>query len=70
MTVDVATQPRLASTRELVVTAAAKLQQCGVETPRLDAERLLATALGVSRPQMVVGGIEPSAAQLAVFASW
>ncbi|MFY9264960.1 MAG: hypothetical protein WAO61_05995, partial [Solirubrobacterales bacterium] len=67
---DVVAELKVASTRELVATAATRLEHSGVEMPRLDAELLLATALGVSRPRMIVGGIEPSAAQLAVFASW
>ncbi len=46
--------------RELLASAEASLAGAGVDTPRLDAELLLAHALGVSRPLLITGlGEEP-----------
>ena len=55
MTAEVAAS---AQVRELLSEAAATLAEAGVDTPRLDAELLLAEALGVGREQLVLGASE------------
>ena len=53
------------TTRALIDEAERKLAAAGVETPRVDAELLLANALGVRRAEAVAGlAQKPSAAQL------
>ena len=44
--------------RELLATAAARLSRAGSDTPRLDAELLLAAALGVDRARLVIDARE------------
>lgn len=51
--------------RDLLIGAVAELQQAGCETPRLDAEVLLADALGVGRAQLVLDRDEPVPAHAA-----
>ena len=55
MTAEVAASARV---RELLSEAAATLAEAGVETPRLDAQLLLAEALGVGREQLVLRASE------------
>lgn len=47
------------TTRELIDDAAARLRASGAETPRLDAELLLAMAIGVDRTAVVANGGAP-----------
>ncbi len=51
------------SARSLIDAAAARLAAAGVETPRLDAELLLAAAAGVTRSEIVAGIVDPVAAE-------
>ncbi|MFY9488236.1 MAG: peptide chain release factor N(5)-glutamine methyltransferase [Solirubrobacterales bacterium] len=60
----------MATTRELTADAAARLKAAGVDDATHDAELLLATALGVTRPQLIAGAIEPNPSQLALFEQW
>jgi len=56
--------------RELIDDAERRLTAAGVETPRLDAEVLLAEVLGARRAEVVAGlSPEPTSAQLAQFES-
>jgi release factor glutamine methyltransferase len=49
----------VASVREVVLQASIRLGDCGVPTPRLDAEVLLAHVLGVGREHLVVAAADP-----------
>ncbi len=51
------------SARALIDSGAARLESAGVETPRLDAELLLAAAAGASRSQIVAGLVDPQDAE-------
>jgi release factor glutamine methyltransferase len=56
---------RASSARELLAAAADRLSDAGVDTPRLDAELLLAEVLAVGREQLVLAArdaVEPAAA--------
>lgn len=53
--------------RELVANATERLGRAGVDSPRLDAELLLATATGTDRAKIVAGLVEPTADQAAHF---
>jgi release factor glutamine methyltransferase len=46
--------------RDLLVAATEELEEAGVPSPRVDAEWLLAHALGVSRTQLYANGDEPA----------
>ncbi len=46
--------------RELIDHGEARLRAAGIDTPRLDAELLLAEAAGVTRSQIVAGLIDPT----------
>jgi release factor glutamine methyltransferase len=52
-----------ATARELIDDGEARLAAAGVDTPRLDAELLLAAAAGVTRSEIVAGLADPSAAK-------
>jgi release factor glutamine methyltransferase len=57
--------PELAATvRELICDATARLADAGADTPRLDAELLLAHAAGVSRTRLVLDAFEVPDASL------
>lgn len=49
----------MSTTRELIEDAAASLRAVGIDTPRLDAELLLAMAIGVDRTAVVARGDAP-----------
>lgn len=49
--------------RTLIGSGARRLEAAGIETPRLDAELLLAAAAGVSRSEIVAGLADPSGAE-------
>lgn len=49
--------------RALIDSGAARLESAGVETPRLDAELLLAAAAGASRSEVVAGLVDPAGAE-------
>jgi release factor glutamine methyltransferase len=53
------------SVRDAVAAATARLAGAGCDTPRLDAELLLATALGVDRERLVLDASEPVDAAVA-----
>lgn len=55
--------------RALIDAGAQKLETAGIETPRLDAELLLAAAAGVTRSEIVAGLVDPSGAK-ATYESW
>ena len=59
-----------ADARELIDRAAARLADSGVDTPRLDAELLLAAAAGSSRGEIVAGLVRPDAAAASRFAEF
>ena len=59
-----------AGARELIDQAAARFADAGVDTPRLDAELLLAAAAGTSRGEIVAGLSEPDDAAAERFASF
>src|SRR3954447_9851286 len=59
----------VSSVRDALSAAELSLRAAGCDTPRLDAELLLAHAMGVSREQLVLdpgGGVDPSAARRAM----
>jgi release factor glutamine methyltransferase len=58
--VPASTSPRL---REALAVAAAELAQAGVDTPRLDAELLLGSVLGVGRERLVLDATDALAAE-------
>lgn len=49
-----------ATPRELIDHGEARLRAAGIDTPRLDAELLLAEAAGTTRSQIVAGLVDPS----------
>jgi len=53
--------------RDLLVDATGELERAGVPSPRVDAEWLLAHALGVSRSQLYTNGAEASAEKARLF---
>ena len=53
--------------RELLVDATGELERAGVPSPRVDAEWLLAHALGVSRSQLYTNGEEAPAEKTRLF---
>jgi release factor glutamine methyltransferase len=57
------------SARTLVDRGAERLAGAGVETPRLDAELLLAAAVGASRSEIVAGLADPAGAE-PVYEQW
>lgn len=58
---------RLPIASEIVDAGARRLADAGIETPRLDAEIMLASAAGVSRSAVVAGMATPDAAAVARF---
>lgn len=55
--------------RGLIETGAEKLTAAGIDTPRLDAELLLAAAAGSSRAQLVAGLVDPTPAR-EIYNAW
>lgn len=51
-----------ATARELIDEGEARLAAAGIDTPRLDAELLLAAAAGATRSEIVAGLVDPSGA--------
>jgi release factor glutamine methyltransferase len=51
------------SHRDLLTSAAAELERAGVPSPRVDAEWLLAEALGISRTELYADGFRPTPEQ-------
>lgn len=56
-------------TRALIDRGAGQLAEAGVETPRLDAELLLAAAAGATRSEILAGLVDPAAA-VATYEEW
>ena len=55
----------IAEGADLVGSAATRLAECGVESPRLEAQLLLALALGITRTAVVAGLFDPPAQEQA-----
>lgn len=60
-----ARRPGAPTRREVLAGLRRELEDAGVESARLEAERLLAHALGVGRPELVTGGDRPLTAEQA-----
>ncbi|MBJ7355409.1 MAG: peptide chain release factor N(5)-glutamine methyltransferase [Thermoleophilaceae bacterium] len=58
-----------ATARELIAAGEARLAAVGIDTPRLDAELLLAAAAGVTRSEIVAGLADPSDA-IETYEAW
>jgi release factor glutamine methyltransferase len=60
----------IVAARSLIDAGAAQLEQAGVETPRLDAELLLAAAVGVTRSEVLAGLADADAAARECYEEW
>ena len=60
---DAPAAPASVTVRDVIAAAAAELSAAGCDTPRLDAELLLAAALGVDRARLVLDARTPVAAE-------
>lgn len=56
--------------RALIDDATRRLESAGVDTPRLDAELLLAAAAGATRSEIIAGLLDPSPAAADTYAAW